>query len=99
MISQTPEQMMLYNARLKFQRDEAARLRMALQDGREKGREEGREEGFREGEALGQLKGRITLLQELLGLPLATPDEFAQYDSSQLSALEERLQQQLRSRS
>ena len=95
MISQTPEQMMLYNARLKFQRDEAARLRMALQDGRQ----EGREEGFREGEATGKLKGRITLLQELLGLPLATSAEFDQCDLSQLNALEEQLQQQLRTRS
>ena len=94
MISQTPEQMMLYNARLKFQRDEAARLRMAL--------EGGREEGFRDGEAKGRQEGRqegrITLLQELLGLPLTTPQEFMQYDLSQLNAFEERLQQQLRLR-
>jgi hypothetical protein len=34
MISQTPEQLLLYNARLKFQRDEEARLRKAQQDGR-----------------------------------------------------------------
>lgn len=31
LISQTPEQLILYNARLKFQRDEVARLRKAQQ--------------------------------------------------------------------
>jgi hypothetical protein len=33
MISRTPEQLMAYNARLKFQRDEAARIQLARQEG------------------------------------------------------------------
>jgi predicted transposase/invertase (TIGR01784 family) len=38
MISQTPEQLMLYNARQKLQRDEAARILQARQEGRQEGR-------------------------------------------------------------
>ena len=45
MISQTPEQLMLYNARLKFQRDEEARLQYAIQVGEARGRQEGEEIG------------------------------------------------------
>ena len=86
MISQTPEQLMFYNARLKFQRDEEARLRKAQQD------------GFREGEYRGLKLGRITLLQQLLGIPQSTMDEFAGCDASQLSELEDQLQRQLRAR-
>ena len=71
MISQTPEQLMLYNARLKFQRDAEGRLQKAREDGiREgeaRGREEGRQEGF--------LAGRIVLLQELLGIRPSTAEE------------------------
>ena len=51
MIAKTPTQRMLYEARLKFQRDERARLTYAEQKGRE------------EGEQI----GRIRLLQQLLG--------------------------------
>ena len=46
MISQPPEQLQFYNARLKFQRDEEARLRKADEDGRL--------QGFREGEMIGE---------------------------------------------
>ncbi len=38
MISQTPEQLMLYNAWLKLQRDEAARILQAPQEGWQEGR-------------------------------------------------------------
>ncbi len=94
MISQTPEQLQFYNARLKFQRDEEARLRKAEEDGRL--------QGFREGEMIGEARGlklgRITLLQELLGIGPSTAEEFAGFDESQIKELEERLQHQLRSR-
>ena len=94
MISQTPEQLLLYNARLKFQRDEEARLRKAEEDGRL--------EGFREGEMIGEARGlklgRITLLQELLGIRPSTAEEFAGFDEAQLKELEVQLQHQLRSR-
>lgn len=77
MISQTPEQQLFYNARLKFQRDEQARL---------------------DGEARGLKIGRITLLQELLGIPKSTTAEFAGYDESQFNDLAEKFQRQLRAR-
>ena len=86
MISQTPEQLMLYNARLKFQRDEEARLQKA------------REDGIREGEARGKKLGRITLLQELLGIRASTAAELAVCDEIQLNDLTDQLQDQLRSR-
>ena len=106
MISQTPEQLLLYNARLKFQRDEEARLRKAQQDGRLEGFREGEivgaARGRQEGEEIGKTRGlklgRITLLQELLGLRSSTAEEFAGYDEAQLNDMAEQLQQQLRSR-
>jgi transposase len=82
MISQTPEQRLLYDARLKFHRDEESKLREARQ----------------EGEARGQKLGRITLLQELLGIRPSTAAEIAGYDEIQLNDLTDQLQDQLRSR-
>ena len=115
MISRTPEQLMLYNARLKFQLDAEARLLYAreegevrgeargrqegLQEGLQEGRQEGRQEGKEIGEARGLKLGRITLLQELLGICLSTVQEFAGYDDSQLTEMADKLQQQLRTRS
>ena len=94
MISRTPEQLMLYNARLKFQRDAEGRLQKAREDGiREgeaRGRQEGRQEGF--------LAGRIVLLQELLGIRPSTAEELVGYNDTQLHDLAEQLQHQLRSR-
>jgi predicted transposase/invertase (TIGR01784 family) len=114
MISQTPENRYLYEARLKAQRDEESRMRKALQDGFEKGREEGREAGREEGRQEGREEGReegrseglqdgvragrILLLQQILGLPESTLEQLAACDSAWLSDLEEKLQQQLRLR-
>ena len=41
MISKTPEQLMAYNARLKFQRDEAARIEQAALEGEARGEARG----------------------------------------------------------
>jgi flagellar biosynthesis/type III secretory pathway protein FliH len=90
MISQTPEQLMLYNARLKFQRDAEARLQKAREDGIREGEARGRQEGF--------LAGRIVLLQELLGIRPSTPEELVGYNDTQLHDMAEQLQRQLRSR-
>ena len=87
MISQTPEQRLLYNARLKFQRDEESRLLEARENGIQVGRQEG------------VIVGRVLVLQELLGLRQWTMDEFAGCNASQLAELEDQLKQQLRSRS
>jgi len=94
MISQTPEQLLFYNARLKFQRDEEGRLALARQEGEAKGRQKGEEIG----EARGLKLGRITLLQELLGIRPSTVEEFAGYDEAELNDIAEQLQHQIRSR-
>ena len=86
MISKTPEQQMQYDARRKFQMDEAARL------------EQARNEGLREGLQKGELLGRIRLFQELLGIA-PSADELSNHDEARLSELADQLQSQLRSRS
>ena len=90
MISKTPEQLMAYNTRLKFQRDEAARMEQAKLEGEARGEARGRE--------IGVEIGRISLLQELLGKPVWTAEEFAAFDAVQLNAIADQLQQQLRAR-
>ena len=90
MISQTPEQRLLYDARLKFQRDAEWRL--------EEARKAARQLGLQEGEARGLQRGRIVVLQELLGLRPSTAEELAGYNDAQLHDMAEQLQQQLRSR-
>jgi hypothetical protein len=55
---------------------------------------EGRELGLVEG----RQEGRITLMQELLGLPTSTPDELAACDANQLNQLAANLHQQLKAR-
>lgn len=86
MISNTPEQQMIYDARLKFQTDEATRLELA------------REEGFREGEARGEKLGQVMLLQQLLGAADPSPSNLSKYDFSQLTELINDLQRRLRLR-
>ena len=90
MISKTPEQLLAYNARLKFQRDEAARMEQAALDGEARGEARGRE--------IGVEIGRISLLQELLGQRTWSAEEFAACDATQLNAMADQLQQQLRAR-
>jgi predicted transposase/invertase (TIGR01784 family) len=110
MIANNPEDRMLYEARLKFQRDERARMIFAEQKGREEGLEEGleigREEGLKEGleEGLekgreeGEQIGRIRLLQQLLGISESSREQLAQFDLAALEAKAADLQSQLRSR-
>ena len=122
MISRTPEQTRLYNARLKFQRDDAARLEYALTEGRQRGVQEGLEvgrqvgmqegrqagmqegrqagmqEGRQEGRQQGVLIGRITLLQQLLGIPESSLDELSGQAEAQLTEMLNQLQQQIRNR-
>ena len=58
----------------------------------------GRLEGEEIGKARGLKLGRITLLQELLGIRPSAVEEFAGFDEMQIQELEEQLQHQLRSR-
>ena len=90
MISRTPEQLMAYNARLKFQRDEVAKIQLA--------RQEGEARGVEIGEARGIEIGRIKLLQEFLGQRVWTDEEFDACDAIQLTAMADQLHQQFRAR-
>lgn len=86
MISQSDQERALYEARLKLERDEEARLLGA--------REEGREEGERRG----NLMGAIRTLQQLLGVDVSTPEELRDKPEGDLSQLMESLQASLRER-
>ncbi|MFN5800670.1 MAG: hypothetical protein ACK5AN_24375, partial [Planctomyces sp.] len=83
MIHQSPEELIEYNARLKAQRDDRARLLYAQQQGIEQGREEGR------------VKGEILLLQKLLLLPVWTDSQFAACTIQELSQVSADLQHRL----
>jgi len=85
MITQTPEQQRLCEARLKFQMDEAARIEQALNEGRVEGRREG-------------VLQMVATLQELLGIVDPTPSALLGHTESQLQELAERLKLQLRDR-
>jgi predicted transposase/invertase (TIGR01784 family) len=82
MISQTPRERELYEARLKMERDEAARLLGA------------REEGKR----LGKLIGVVQTLQQLLGMEVSTSEYLEVRSEEDLSLLVETLQSRLRDR-
>ena len=108
MISQTPEQLYEYNARVKAQRDEEARIIYAQQQGIEIGIEKGIEIGETRGETRGEargeargirrglLQGQIVLLQQLLKLPTCTDEQFAACDIDQLTQMLTQLQQQFK---
>ena len=96
MISQTPEQLYEYNARVKAQRDEEARIIYAQQQGIEIGQQQGIEIGQRQGIEIGQLQGQILQLQQLLKLPTCTDEQFAACDIDQLTQMLTQLQQQFK---
>ncbi|MFM7038951.1 MAG: PD-(D/E)XK nuclease family transposase, partial [Planctomycetaceae bacterium] len=93
MIAKTPEQLQEYNARLKAQRDEQARIIFGRQQGLEIGEARGIEIGEARGEARGieigeargeargirkgMLQGQIVQLQQLLRLPVSTAEQLA----------------------
>jgi predicted transposase/invertase (TIGR01784 family) len=57
---------MLYQARLKAQRDEYARIQGARQEGRQDGWQEGRQDGWQEGERKGKLEGKLEAARNAL---------------------------------
>jgi predicted transposase/invertase (TIGR01784 family) len=61
-------------------------------------REEGREEGLEQGEAIGIEKGRIQLLQELLGGPALSKQELSVMSLEELQTTTKSLQSKLRDR-
>jgi flagellar biosynthesis/type III secretory pathway protein FliH len=94
MISQTPRERELYEARVKLERDEAARLLGA----REEGLEEGLEKGRLEGKRIGKLVGVIQTLQQLLGEEVSLSEDLEVQPEKDLESLVETLQSRLRDR-
>ena len=90
MISKTPEDHEYYEDRLKFLRDEEAKLVDAKQEGREEGREEGLEEG--------EIK-LIRTLQEILGEPVMAQSDLARHNLEQLQSIAEELRSRILGRS
>lgn len=82
MIAKSPEERRYYEARLKMQRDEQARLEAA------------RDQGFAEGEAI----GRVRMLQQLAGQAESTVESLRQHSAEELAAMESDLQRRLRGR-
>ena len=81
---------MMYDKRLKAQRD----YQWGLDSARQEGWEEGMEKGMEKGEAV----GKIQLLQELLGEPSSSTASLRELTIGDLSAMLAELQQRLRSR-
>lgn len=98
MIAQTPQEKMLYEARMKRERDEIWKLQSALAEGIEKGRAEGIEKGIEQGIEKGRATGRIQILQQLLGLPVSSSEQLTPLPLEQLAELESRLQRQIATR-
>jgi predicted transposase/invertase (TIGR01784 family) len=98
MISQSPEERLLYEARMKFLHDEQARLLAAREEGLTTGLAKGREEGREEGLCTGRLVGKIQLLQQLVGERESSVEELLQCDPAGLAALLSELQHRLRTR-
>ncbi len=69
-----------------------------LEEGREQGREEGLEQGREEGLEHGILAGKIQLLQDLLGEPVASKNELLALEVEALATQLAVLQQRLRDR-
>lgn len=90
MISQSPEDRQFYESRLKFLRDEEAKLIAA--------RKEGRDEGHRAGVEKGKLAGRVQTLQELLGDPIGSDSALLARPVDELHGLIAELQEQFRRR-
>jgi len=86
MIAQSPHEREMYEARLKFERDQEWRLSAA--------RNEGIEQGIERGIERGEYTGQIRLLQRLLGLPESQSGELAAFGIDQLRNLFTQLQTQ-----
>ena len=114
MISKDPLERVLYEFRLKAERDEIARTEQAMRDGQEQGlaeglaegrqkglaegREKGLAEGLAEGRQEGELVGRVKVLQSLSGITPATSEELLRLGKPALMAMEQELQARLRDR-
>jgi predicted transposase/invertase (TIGR01784 family) len=93
-IAAKTEDRMMYDQRLKAQRDYQWGLDSARQEGLEKGLEKGLEEGLEKGESL----GKIQILQQLLGEEPSSTASLRERTIGELSTMLVDLQQRLRSR-
>jgi flagellar biosynthesis/type III secretory pathway protein FliH len=84
------EDRMMYDQRLKAQRD--------YQWGLDSARQEGRQEGLEEGLEKGESSGKIQILQQLLGEEPSSTASLRERTISELTAMLTDLQQRLRSR-
>jgi flagellar biosynthesis/type III secretory pathway protein FliH len=89
-IAAKTEDRMMYDQRLKAQRD--------YQWGLDSAREEGREEGLEAGWEGGELSGKIQILQQLLGEESSSTESLRERTIGELSTMLADLQQRLRSR-
>ena len=89
-IAAKTEDRMMYDQRLKAQRD----YQWGLDSARKEGMEEGLEKGMEKGESL----GKIQMLQQLLGEEPSSTESLGQRTIDELSTMLEDLQQRLRSR-
>jgi predicted transposase/invertase (TIGR01784 family) len=92
MIAKTPRERELYEARLKLQRDEHARLQAA----EDQGRAEGRAAGLAEGLQVGERAGSIRLLERLMQLPIS--EDLETRSLEELASLERELERKFRDR-
>lgn len=100
MISQTEQERLRYEARIKSQRDQLYFEELSLEsleEGRKQGMlvglEQGREQGIEQGREQGLLIGQIQMRQELLGEPVASTDELKLLPMSQLQEQAESMKQ------
>lgn len=105
MISKSPEDQQYYEDRLKFLRDQHAILaaerlearKEGHEEGHQEGLQEGRQEGLKQGLKQGILVGRIQVLQEMIGEPVANNEDLMLQDEvnllEKLHRLEERFRQ------
>ena len=99
MISRTPEQRRIHDARQKAIRDQAWILEgtreAAIQEGRKEGIEAGRQEGIEEGRQegielgiqRGDRRGKIHLLQQLLGEALTSDEVLSRLELAEMDAM------------
>jgi flagellar biosynthesis/type III secretory pathway protein FliH len=78
-----------------MQEGRQAGMQERVQAGHQAGMEEGMQAGREAGLSAGIMIGRIQLLQQILGVPVSTAEEFSGWEESRLSALEAEFQSRL----
>lgn len=95
MIPKTPEDRQFYEARLKFLRDEEARLIAARREAHQEGVWDGLTRGMEQGMEKGKLAGRIQMLQDLPGEAVSSDSDLLSRPTRQLNELIAELRQRM----